>query len=173
MPRLPCDLDVLIVDEMGKNVSGTGMDAKVVNRGPSCEYNPWPGVPSIRRLFVRDLDPLSYGNAMGIGMADVTTDRLVERIDWDATLVNASSSGIPSRIRVPAHFASDRDCLRWVASTTGKLDPAAVSYGWIRNTLELERVVVSENLRPDVNGRPQIEIEDAFAVRWDKSGNRE
>ncbi len=171
MPRLPCDLDVLIVDEMGKNVSGTGMDAKVVNRGPTCEYNPWPGVPSIRRIFVRDLDPLSYGNAMGIGMADVTTDRLVERIDWDATLVNASSSGIPSRIRVPAHFASDRDCLRWIASTAGKLDPAAVTYGWVRNTLELDRVVVSENLRPEVDGRPQIEIEDEFDARWDESGN--
>ena len=55
MPRLPCDLDVLIVDEMGKNISGTGMDAKVVNRGPDGEYNPWPGLPSIGRIFVRDL----------------------------------------------------------------------------------------------------------------------
>ena len=62
---------------MGKNISGTGMDAKVVNRGPSGEYNPWPGLPSIRRIFVRDLDPETYGNAIGIGMADVTTDRLV------------------------------------------------------------------------------------------------
>src|SRR5262245_65313005 len=76
MPRLPCDLDVLIVDEMGKNISGTGMDAKVVNRGPAGEYNPWPGLPSIQRIFVRELHPLSYGNAIGIGLADVTTDRL-------------------------------------------------------------------------------------------------
>ena len=51
MPRLPCDLDVLIVDEMGKNISGTGMDAKVVNRGQSSEYNPWPGIPSIQRIL--------------------------------------------------------------------------------------------------------------------------
>ena len=60
MPRLPCDLDVLIVDEMGKNISGTGMDAKVVNRGPDCEYNPWPGLPSIEadlRPRPRSRDP--------------------------------------------------------------------------------------------------------------------
>ena len=79
MPQLPCDLDVLIVDEMGKNISGTGMDAKVVNRGPASEYNPWPGLPSVKRIFVRDLDPETHGNALGIGMADVTTDRLVQR----------------------------------------------------------------------------------------------
>jgi hypothetical protein len=110
MPSLPSDVDVLVVDRIGKNISGTGMDAKVVNRGPACEYNPWPGLPAIQRIFVRDLDPETYGNAMGIGMADVTTDRLVRGIDWEPTRVNALSSGIPSKIRVPAHFASDREC---------------------------------------------------------------
>src|SRR5262245_43568659 len=95
MPALPCDLDVLVVDEMGKNVSGTGMDAKVVNRGPSGDENPWRGLPSIQRIFVRDLDPQTYGNAVGIGMADVTTDRLVQQIDWESTRVNALSAGMP------------------------------------------------------------------------------
>ena len=122
MPKLPCDLDVLIVDEMGKNISGTGMDAKVVNRGPSCEYNPWPGLPAVRRVFVRDLDPHTHGNAVGIGMADVTTDRLVQHIDWEPTRVNALSSSTPSRIRVPAYFPSDRECLQWVAATAGGID---------------------------------------------------
>ena len=116
MPRLPCDLDVLIVDEMGKNISGTGMDAKVVNRGPEGEYNPWPGT-AVRRADLRPRSrPQTYGNAMGIGMADVTTDRLVRQIDWEPTRVNALSASRPSRIRVPAHFASDRECLHWVAA---------------------------------------------------------
>ncbi len=167
MPRLPCDLDVLIVDEMGKNISGTGMDAKVVNRGPTCEYNPWPGLPSVRRIFVRDLDPETHGNALGIGMADVTTDRLVRHIDWEPTRVNALSSSTPSRIRVPVHFASDRECLRWVAATAGKLDPAHVTYGWIRNTLQLERVAISHNLRADVAGTIDGEID----VKWDDADN--
>jgi len=171
MPRLPCDLDVLIVDEMGKNISGTGMDAKVVNRGPASEYNPWPGLPSIRRIFVRDLDPRSHGNAVGIGMADATTDRLVRHIDWEPTRVNALSSGTTSRIRVPAHFASDRDGLQWVAATAGKLDPAQVTYGWIRNTLELDRLAISHNLRARIEESAQIEIEGDIEVKWDEWGN--
>ena len=169
MPRLPCDLDVLIVDEMGKNISGTGMDAKVVNRGPVCEYNPWPGLPSVGRIFVRDLDPHTHGNAMGIGMADVTTERLVRRIDWDPTRVNALSSGIPSKIRVPAHFATDRECLEWVSGTAGKIDPAQVTYGWIRNTLALDRVAISPNLRERIG--PRVDVEAEIAVTWDAEGN--
>jgi hypothetical protein len=169
MPKLPCDLDVLVVDEMGKNISGTGMDAKVVNRGPGCEYNPWPNLPSIRRIFVRNLDPLTYGNALGIGMADVTTDRLVQQIDWQAMRVNALSAGVPSRVRIPAHFPTDRECLEWVSATAGAEDPAHVTYGWIRNTLELARVAVSHNVR----GRlpPNVEVEGEIDVTWDEQGN--
>ena len=171
MPKLPSDLDVLIVDLMGKNISGTGMDAKVVNRGPSCEYNPWPDSPSIRRIFVRNLDPETYGNAMGIGMADVTTERLVRQIAWEPTRVNALSASIPARIRVPAHFVSDRECLRWVAATAGKLDPADVTYGWIRSTLELDRLAISHNLRAQIDGQPQVEADGEIEVQWDESEN--
>jgi hypothetical protein len=171
MPRLPCDLDVLIVDEMGKTISGTGMDAKVVNRGPFAEYNPWPGLPAIRRIFVRDLNPESHGNAIGIGMADVTTDRLVRDIAWEVTRVNALSAGNPSRIRVPAHFPADRECLEWVAATAGRVDPADVTCGWIRNTLELDRMAISHNLRGPVDGLAQVRIDDEIEAKWDQSGN--
>jgi hypothetical protein len=171
MPRLPCDLDVLIVDRMGKNISGTGMDAKIVNRGPNSEYNPWPGLPSIRRIFVRDLDPQTNGNAVGIGMADVTTDRLVRQIDWEPTRINALSSGVPSRIRVPVHFASDRECLQWVAATAGKMDSAEVTYGWIRNTLDLDRLAISPNLRRQIDRQPQLGIEGEVEVKWDETGD--
>jgi len=167
MPRIPCDLDVLIVDEMGKNISGTGMDAKVVNRGPACEYNPWPSLPSIRRVFVRELDPQTHGNALGIGIADVTTDRLVRAIDCEPTRVNALSSGIPSRIRVPAHFPTDRECLEWVAATAGRIDIKDVTYGWIRNTLELDRLAISGNLRTAIAGQAHVEVEREIDVTWD------
>ena len=170
MPRLPCDLDVLIVDEMGKNISGTGMDAKVVNRGPRSEYNPWPG-PTVQRIFVRELATQSYGNAVGIGLADVTTDRLVNQIDWAPTSVNAMTAGTPSRIRVPMHFASDRECLAWVTATVGKPSGAPVSFGWIVNTLELGRLAVSENLRSEVARTPQVTIEDEVELRFDRSNN--
>ena len=171
MPRLPCDLDVLIVDEMGKNISGTGMDAKVVNRGPAGEYNPWPGLPAIRRIFVRELHPLTYGNAMGIGMADVTTDRLARQIDWEPTRVNALSAGVPSRIRLPTHFSVDRACLTWIAATAGQTDPDRVTFGWIRNTLALDRMAVSENLREQIEGLPHLVVEGSFGVEWDAGGN--
>ena len=171
MPRLPCDLDVLVVDEMGKNVSGTGMDAKVVNRGPASEYNPWPGLPSIQRIFVRDLHPLSYGNAIGIGMADVTTDRLARQIDWEPTRVNALSASVPSRIRLPTHFPDDRACLRWVSATAGKADPNRVTFGWIRNTLALDRLAISENLRGQIERLPNVVVEGPFEVSWDDDGN--
>jgi hypothetical protein len=171
MPKLPCDIDVLIVDRIGKNISGTGMDAKVVNRGPSGEYNPWPGLPSIGRIFVRELDPQSYGNAMGIGMADVTTERLVRQIDWEPTRINALSSNIPSRIRIPAHFGQDRECLQWVSGTAGKEDLGTVTYGWIRNTLAIDRVAISPALRPQIERDSQVQIEREFETRWDAGGN--
>jgi hypothetical protein len=104
-------------------------------------------------------------------MADVTTERLVRAIDWEPTSINALSSGIPSRIRVPAHFASDRDCLRWVAATAGKLDPAHVTYGWIRDTLHLERLAVSATLRAWAETQPQITVEREFEVGWDAGGD--
>jgi len=171
MPTLPCDVDVLIVDEMGKNISGTGMDAKVVNRGPAGEYNPWPGLPSIRRIFVRELHPLSYGNAIGIGLADVTTDRLARQIDWEPTRINALSASVPSRIRLPTHFPDDRACLRWISATAGKTDPDQVTFGWIRDTLALDRLAISENLRGQINAVARAVVEEPFEVRWDNEGN--
>ena len=106
---------------------------------------------------------------MGIGMADVTTERLVRQIDWEPTRVNALSSNIPARIRVPAHFANDRECLRWVAATAGKEDSADVTFGWIRNTLELDRLAISPNLRAQIDG--QLQLEGEVDVQWDESEN--
>src|SRR5437763_2991452 len=76
MGRIPTDLDILILDEIGKNISGAGMDTKVANRGLNREYNPWPGIPKFQRIFVRDLSELTYNSAIGLGMADEVTTRL-------------------------------------------------------------------------------------------------
>jgi len=171
MPRLPCDLDVLIVDEIGKNISGTGMDAKIVNRGPRSEYNFWAGTPKVQRIIVRELARESYGNAVGIGLADVTTDRLVHQIDWSPTMVNAQTAGAPSRIRVPAHFATDRESLDWVVGSVGKARASDVTIGWIRNTLELSVVAISENLREQVYRPPDLIVEREAEMEWDTGGN--
>ena len=89
MAKIPVDLDVLILDEIGKNISGAGMDTKVVNRSVLGEYNPWPDTPLIERIFIRDLSELTYNSAVGLGMADVVTDRLVNRTNWEPTYINS------------------------------------------------------------------------------------
>jgi hypothetical protein len=172
MGRIPVDLDVLIVDEMGKEISGTGMDTKVINRSVHAHYNPFPDAPQIGRVFVRDLSECSSNNAIGIGLADVTTDRLVRRIDWVPTQRNALTSTTLAGIRTPIHYATDRECLETVALTVGKMDPADVTFGWIRNTLELSELLLSENLRQEVAGNPLIEIgSDSCELPFDRDGN--
>jgi hypothetical protein len=171
MARIPMDLDILILDEIGKNISGAGMDTKVVNRGVNGEYNPWPGIPKFQRVFVRDLSDLTYDCAVGLGMADVVTDRLVNRTDWQPTIINSLTANTPAAIRTPVHFATDRECLERFAPTVGKLDLDAVTYGWIRNTMELGRVAISENVRAQVEANSQLEIEATIDFDFDGAGN--
>lgn len=172
MGRIPTDLDILILDEIGKNISGAGMDTKVVNRSVHGAYNPWAEAPRIERIFVRDLSDLTYNNGAGVGMADVVTDRLVDRIDWKPTLINSLTASTPAAIRTPIHFPSDRECLERIATTVGKSDLHDVSIGWIRNTMELSLLVLSETLRPQIENNPQLTIlGDAREIEFDASGN--
>jgi hypothetical protein len=171
MAKIPTDLDILILDEIGKNISGAGMDTKVVNRGVNGEYNPWPNTPRFERIFLRDLSELTYNSAVGLGMADVVTNRLVERIDWEPTIINSLTANTPSAIRTPVHFATDRECLERFAPTVGKLDLSQVTYGWIRNSMELERIGLSENLRAEVERNPNLEIEAAIDFEFDGHNN--
>ncbi|MES1261190.1 MAG: hypothetical protein ABUS49_05575 [Acidobacteriota bacterium] len=173
MVRLPVPaVDVLVVDEIGKNISGTGMDLKIVNRATSGQYNPWPAEPKIERIFVRDLSPLSYGNAVGIGAADVIHDRMLPKIDVNAGRVNAVTSGSLALVRTPLHFASDRECFELAAGTVGKFDPAQVTVAWIRNTLELGMLALSENLLPEIRKNPALEIAgEPFEMTFDGDGN--
>ena len=158
MGRIPFPLDVLIVDEIGKNISGSGMDTKVVNRSVHGESNPWPDAPRIERIFIRDLSPHTYGNAMGIGMADVVHDRLLAKIDWDATLINSLTANTPTEIRTPIHFPSDRECLERISTVVGRLDLSEVTYGWIKNSMELGFLRLSENLRDKIVENSTLEI---------------
>ena len=158
MGHIPVDLDVLILDEIGKNISGAGMDTKVVNRGVDGRYNPWPGTPRIERIFVRDLSDLSYGNGMGLGLADVVSDRLLHKVDWNMTQINSLTASTPADSRTPIHFPTDRECLERIAPTVGKSDLSTVTYGWIHNTLELGLLGLSETLRPEIDKNPNLEI---------------
>jgi hypothetical protein len=173
MGRIPVPaLDVLIVDEIGKNIAGTGMDLKVVNRGVHGQYNPYPNTTRIERIFIRGLSELSYGNGVGIGLADVIHDRVLERIDVNAGRINARTSGSLAAVRTPLHFASDRECLDLLCATVGKFVQADITMGWIRNTLELGTLALTENLRDEIAKHPMLEVTGpAFALNFDANGN--
>ncbi len=171
MAKIPMDLDILVMDEIGKNISGAGMDTKVANRGVQGEYNPWPNTPKFQRIFVRNLSEHTYNSAVGLGMADVVTDRLVNRIDWQPTLINSLTANTPAAIRTPIHFPTDRECLERVAPTVGRLSLDDVTYGWIRNTMELTRMAVSENVRAQVEENPLLEIEGTIDLEFDAAGD--
>jgi hypothetical protein len=171
MGKIPMDLDILILDEIGKNISGAGMDTKVANRGVNGEYNPWPNTPKFQRLFVRNLSEHTYNSAVGLGMADVVTDRLVNRINWEPTWINSLTANTPAAIRTPIHFPTDRECLERIRPTVGRLDLADVTFGWIRNTMELTRIAISENLREQIERNDLLEIEAAIDFDFDGEGN--
>ncbi|MGP8244958.1 MAG: hypothetical protein ACLQVN_10625 [Bryobacteraceae bacterium] len=171
MARIPVDADILILDEIGKNISGAGFDTKVANRSVNGAYNPWPDTPRFERLFLRNLSELTYNSGVGLGMADVVTDRLVDRIDWEPTWINSLTANTPAAIRTPIHFPTDRECLERIAPTVGKVDLGEVTFAWIRNTMELGRVAVSENLLPAIQANPLAEIEAVVDFEFDGAQN--
>jgi hypothetical protein len=174
MARIPMDLDILIVNEIGKDVSGAGMDTKVVNRGSLGQYNPWQCAPRIERIFVRGLSGNTYGNAIGVGLADIVTDRLVNGIDSSPTYINALTASTLPPVRIPIHFGTDRECLERLMPTVGKFDMQTVRIGWIHNSLELSPIALSENLRGEIASNPLLEIaEGPLDLTFDPAGDLE
>jgi hypothetical protein len=147
--KLPApEIDILIVDEIGKNISGTGMDTKVINRGINGDYNPFPETPIVHRVYARALSELTYHSGIGIGLADVIHDGLLNDIDWKPTYINSLTASTPAGVRIPIHFPTDLEALTNIAPTVGKIDLSTVTYCRIRNTLELAHAAVSETLVP-------------------------
>ena len=165
------EVDILVVDEMGKQISGVGMDSKVINRHPYGGANLWPWAPRITRVYVRSLSPQSYGNAVGVGMADMISDRLYKAIDWNVTKVNAFTASNLSAIKTPLRAANDREALETLSRVVGRFADADVTCVWIRNTLELSRIVATENL---LGAAHSGDIEPAGSPvewEWDRDGN--
>ncbi len=167
-PRLPfSQLDVLVIDEMGKNISGAGMDTHVIGRGtmPSIPESTWGG-PDIRLIAVLDLTAASHGNATALGLADLTTRRLIERVDFQATYINTRTSGEGGvlRGRLPLIQPTGEDCVRTAIATCGRPNAESVRFARIRNTadtrfLEISGALVEESrantaLRVSENCRP-------------------
>ncbi|MGE5842680.1 MAG: lactate racemase domain-containing protein [Deltaproteobacteria bacterium] len=172
LPRIPFDpIDILIVNQMGKNLSGTGMDQNVIARSAT-PYHTVPSKPRIGRIIVRDLTQDSDGNALGIGNADFVTKRLVDSIDRGATYMNAMTSSCPELIRIPPHYDSDREVLEAAFRTLPESDPLGATIVHIENTLRLEEMYISEALIPEAKKIRNVSIVGTpEPMKFDPEGN--
>ncbi len=163
-------VDLLIVDEIGKNISGSGMDTKVINRS-ALGRNCWPGLPRIKRIYARSLTPHGGGNAIGIGLCDVIHDRLFEAVDFGKTWINAFTASSTIGSMCPPHFPTDRECIERILATCGCADLADCSVVWVRNTMELGSMRVSEGIYEALRGNPLIEaIGTSAPIDFDSTG---
>jgi Lactate racemase N-terminal domain len=174
LPRLPFqEADLLVVDEIGKDISGSGMDTNVVGRKRAFRLSPGPeNQPVMRLIFVRGLSARTHGNASGIGLADFTTDRLVRAMDYKATVINCLTAGYPEGATLPVHFETDREVLDAALAIIGTRLPEAGRVQRIRNTLCLEEVDISEACLEPTNGPAKFEILGlARPMAFDSAGN--
>ena len=172
LPRIPFDpIDLLIVNQMGKDFSGTGMDQNVIAR-TVVSYHRVPSNPKIRRIFVRDLTHNSGGNATGLGNADFTTSRLVEKIDRKSSYMNCMTSSSPEAIRIPPYYDTDREAIEVALDTIPENAPQHVRIVHIENTLKLEEMYISEALVPEAKKMKPISILGGLdEMKFDEKGN--
>lgn len=173
MPRLPFrKVDLLIVDEIGKNISGSGMDTNVVGR----KYNDHKATDrddyKIKTIFVRGLTEETHGNACGIGMCEFTNQRTVDAIDKKITAINAITGGHCPIAMVPIHYDTDREVLEQALTTVGLVAPENARVVQIPNTLHLREVLVSASHRAEIEANPDLTIiDDARDMDFDAGGN--
>jgi hypothetical protein len=177
MPHLPLhEIDLLIVDEIGKEISGTGMDTNIIGReitGYSTSFQQANGTtPHIARIFVRDLSHATNGNGIGIGLADFTTDRAVKALDLGSMYMNATTSLGLNTAKIPIHFPYDREAIYAALGSLASSDPEMIRIVRIVNTLRLERMLVSECCTGMLGSRPGVTIAgEARVMQFDQTGN--
>lgn len=170
MPQILLDgLDVLIVDEIGKNISGTGADPNVMCRFTS-PYKTSDRTPPTR-IVMRDLTPETHGAAAGMGQADFITRRLYEQIDYGKIYVNSLTSTLLQNSFTPLIMPNDEAAIKAAIKTCCRTDLENVRIVRIKNTLEIGTILVSEALLPEIENNPAFEIlSQPFALRFDENG---
>ncbi len=173
LPRLPFrNCDLLIVDEIGKDVSGAGMDTNVIGRKFDDKKATDRDDTSCTRIFVRGLTAAAGGNATGIGIAEFTNERTVAKIDRRATAINCITGSHPTAAAIPIAFETDRECVEGALSTLGLIDPPAMKVLHIRNTLRLSEIWASEAYLPACAGLSHVTVlSEPEPMRFDASGN--
>ena len=170
MPTLPfSEIDVLIVDRIGKEISGCGMDTNVIGRLVFGFGEPEPQRPTVKRIYARSLTAASHGNATGVGSADLIHADLLAEMDVSATLINSLTASTIQSSRVPVPVATDRAGLAAVLSTVGVVEPESARVVRITDTMQLERLYVSEPLVEAARERTDLEVvAEPTPVRFDE-----
>jgi hypothetical protein len=174
MARLPFEqLDLLVIGEIGKNYSGAGIDPNVVGR-LLMELQPEPESPRITRICALDLSPESHGNGTGVGIADLTTDRLLAAIDPGPFRMNNLTACFLWRSKLPFAFPTDRECIAAGLDTCWQPERQAVRLAVIPNTLELQELWVSAPLVEEARANPHLEVAGELRpLPFDAAGNLE
>ena len=158
MARLPFDkIDVLVVDKMGKNLSGTGMDTNIIGRIMFIGEKE-PEHPKITRVVVLDLTEASHGNAVGIGLADYATERLVSKVNHSATAINCITAMTPEKARIPIALKTDKEAVEAALNTIGAVEPEKARVIHIKNTLEIGELEVSAAFMEEVDKREELKL---------------
>lgn len=158
LPTLPiADLDCLIVDEIGKEISGTGMDTNVLGRY-RFHGEAEPESPQITRVYARSLTDASHGNALGMGLADFVHCDLVEAVDFEDTYINIATSGEPERSKIPFVVPDDETALTIIPSTVGREDLSELRVARIQNTLDPGEILVSEPVARELEARADVTV---------------
>jgi hypothetical protein len=173
MPRLPFDrVDLLLVDEIGKDVSGSGMDTNVVGRKFHDHAAAKNEFPKVKRIVVRGLTEATHGNAAGIGMAEFCTRRALEQVNVEITRINCLTAGHAPAAMLPLDYANDRAAIEAALPTIGLTSPENAKMLWIKNTLELGEVECSAAYLEDARKRADLEILTApRPLVFDAAGN--
>lgn len=172
LPTLPVEsLDVLVLDAMGKDVSGTGMDTNVIGR--LLPFNePEPAVPDIKRIYTRSLTPASHGNAAGIGMADFIHQDLLRDVDMEKTVINTVTASGARGARVPPTMETDRAGVVAANATIGVKGPEAVTMIRARSTQHLKRLYASEAIVQAAYDRDDLRVlEEPAVIEFDADGS--
>ena len=173
LPRLPfVSADLLIIDRIGKNMSGTGMDTNVIGRKYNDHAATDKDVARCRRIFVRGLTEETHGNATGIGMAEFTNQRTVDSIDKKITAINCLTGLHPTAAMTPIAFESDREVITAALQTVGLVEPPQSKVIQISNTLQLAECLVSEAYLPELTGRADLTaLTEPTDMAFDDRGN--
>jgi hypothetical protein len=170
--RLPFEeADILIIDEMGKDISGTGFDTKVVGRIHMPLVTREPETPRVKRIVVCDLSENSEGNAVGVGIADFVTRRLVDKIDLDALYMNAISGASPEQAKIPVTLKDDRDAIEVAIKSIGLIPPEKLRIIRIKSTKHLGEVDISQAYEEELPDRDDLKIiSEARPMAFDQQG---